>query len=49
MPDFFLRKVVRPAGIELPSEGDYGCGIVFLPSELSQRNEVEEGFEHIIR
>jgi glutamate synthase domain-containing protein 2/glutamate synthase domain-containing protein 1/glutamate synthase domain-containing protein 3 len=49
MPDAFLRKVTGASGIVLPPEGEYGCGIVFLPSELSQRNEAEGWFEHVIR
>src|SRR5512137_4892 len=31
MPDKFLRKVALEQGIELPPEGDYACGNVFLP------------------
>jgi glutamate synthase domain-containing protein 1 len=29
-PDKFLRKVMAEKGIELPPEGEYGAGLVFL-------------------
>jgi glutamate synthase (NADPH/NADH) large chain len=48
MPDAFLRKAVREMNMVLPEEGAYGCGIVFLPPELLQCNEIEGWFEHII-
>ncbi len=48
MPDAFLRKSAQALNMNLPLEGDYGCGIVFLPCEVSERNTVEEWFEHII-
>ncbi len=48
LPDAFLRKVARAQGIDLPPEGDYGCGNVFLPMELQSRNTVEEWIERII-
>ena len=49
MPDKFLRKVTLAQGINLPAEGEYACGIVFLPNELQSRNIVEEWVEQIIR
>ncbi|NTV30173.1 MAG: glutamate synthase subunit alpha, partial [Candidatus Omnitrophica bacterium] len=48
MPDKFLRKVAAAEGITLPAEGDYACGIVFLPNEHQSRNIVEEWVEQII-
>ena len=48
MPDKFLRKVTSSQGIELPPEGDYACGNVFLPNELQSRNIVEGWVEQII-
>ncbi|WP_437201079.1 glutamate synthase large subunit [Planctomicrobium sp. SH664] len=40
LPDKFLRKVARQElGIDLPSKGLYGAGIVFLPKEESAREE----------
>lgn len=38
MPDKFLRRVARDeAGIELPVEGFYGVGNLFLPQDKEQR------------
>lgn len=48
IPDKFFRKVCGPAFIDLPPEGDYGAGIVFLPPSIDERNEIESWFEHII-
>jgi glutamate synthase domain-containing protein 2/glutamate synthase domain-containing protein 1/glutamate synthase domain-containing protein 3 len=48
MPDKFLRKVALEQGIELPAEGDYACGNVFLPNEFQSRNSVEGWVEQII-
>ena len=33
MPDAFFRKVTAEIGITLPSEGEYGVGMVFLPQD----------------
>ncbi len=48
MPDQFLRKECARLHISLPPSGDYGCGIVFLPTDLQERNDVEGWTEHII-
>ncbi len=48
MPDKFLRKECEKLNIELPAEGDYGCGIVFLPPNLEERNQIEEWTEILI-
>ncbi len=48
MPDAFLRKECAKLNIQLPPEGDYGAGIVFLPPDLTERNIIEEWTEHII-
>ena len=37
MPDKFLRKEMAKKGIELPPEGDYGSGVVFLSPDPSER------------
>jgi len=47
MPDAFLRKECAKINITLPSEGEYGVGIVFLPPLLADRNIIEEWTEHI--
>ena len=46
MPDSFLRKV---AGFALPAEGNYGCGIAFMPDDPQQRRRVEVAFEKIVK
>ncbi len=49
MPDKFLRKEMAKKGVELPVEGDYGAGLVFLSPETSEREAAMQFFEHIIR
>src|SRR3989338_946705 len=48
MPDAFLRKETKKFHIDLPAEGEYGCGIVFFPTSLGDRNTIEEWTEHLI-
>ena len=36
-------------GIELPPEGEYGSGIVFLSPDTSEREAAMQVFEHVIR
>jgi len=49
MPDKFLRKEMAKKGVELPPEGEYGCGHVFMSPEASSREAVMQMFEHVIR
>ncbi|MFC1491248.1 glutamate synthase large subunit, partial [Nitrospinota bacterium] len=52
MPHKFLAKVYRNNGgkaTPLPEPGRYGAGMVFLPPDPVQANEVEMLFESIIR
>jgi glutamate synthase domain-containing protein 2/glutamate synthase domain-containing protein 1/glutamate synthase domain-containing protein 3/aryl carrier-like protein len=49
MPDKFLRKKMAEKGMELPAEGDYGAGLVFLPPDTSSREAIMQVFEHVIR
>jgi len=49
MPDKFLRKEMAKKDIELPPEGEYGAGIVFLSPEPSEREAAMQLFEHIIK
>ncbi|MBF0571748.1 MAG: glutamate synthase large subunit [Candidatus Omnitrophica bacterium] len=49
MPDTFFRKELAKNEIELPAPGDYGAGLVFLPTSLDDCNIIEEWTEHIIR
>ena len=41
MPARFLRKVTGPLGIQLPDEGQYGAGLVFLPRDRGERRAIE--------
>src|SRR5262245_11418106 len=41
MPDRFLRRECGRLGITLPPAGEYGCGLVFLPRDLIQREKVQ--------
>ena len=44
MPDSFLRAV---AGFELPKAGFYGAGLVFLPTDDSERLAIEAKFANL--
>ena len=48
MPDKFLRKVTAPLGITLPAPHEYGVGMVFLPRDAQQREDIQALFEQII-
>ena len=37
MPDKFMRKVAAAAGIELPPQGEYAVGMIFLPQRGDYR------------
>ena len=49
MPDKFLRREMAARDLELPPEGDYGAGFVFLSPEPSEREAAMQVFEHVIR
>ncbi|MFU8894359.1 MAG: glutamate synthase large subunit [Luteolibacter sp.] len=49
MPDKFLRKEMAAKGVELPPEGEYGAGLVFLSPHTSEREAAMQVFEHVIR
>lgn len=49
MPDKFLRKKMAEKDIELPPEGQYGAGLVFLSPEPAEREAAMQLFEHIIK
>jgi glutamate synthase (NADPH/NADH) large chain len=48
MPDAFFRKELAKNDLVLPAPGDYGAGLVFLPTSLDDRNVIEAWTEHII-
>ncbi|HEX6466563.1 MAG TPA: glutamate synthase large subunit [Terriglobales bacterium] len=45
---FFARECAR-VGMELPAAGEYGVGMLFLPSELDARRQCEAIIEGIVR
>ena len=49
MPDKFMRKVAAAAGIELPPQGEYAVGMIFLPQRGDYRFLCEQLFEKIVR
>ena len=49
MPHKFLLQVSKKARIELPAQGHYGCGIVFLPRNATLRRRIEERFAQIVQ
>src|SRR5450759_4055683 len=48
MPHAFLQKAAADAGFHLPSAGQYGAGMVFLPRDEAERRECEGIVERII-
>jgi glutamate synthase domain-containing protein 1 len=48
MPDDFMRKVTAPLNINLPDEGKYGVGVIFLPQNAVMRKAAETIIEKII-
>src|ERR1035437_1360483 len=46
-PHEFLKLVAREGRVTLPSVGEYGVGMVFLPPDAAQRAECEKLFESI--
>jgi glutamate synthase (ferredoxin) len=48
MPDAFMRKAAREAGLDLPAYRHYGAGMVFLPHEAALRRQYEQMFERVV-
>ncbi|MGH7802267.1 MAG: glutamate synthase large subunit [Thermodesulfobacteriota bacterium] len=48
IPHAFFRKVCSEIGINLPSSGEYGIAMVFLPPDPYDRRECEKRLEDII-
>ncbi len=48
MPHAFLKKVCAVSHIDLPAEGQYGAGIVYLPPDAGERRECEQIFGKIV-
>jgi len=48
LPHAFLKAAAKKEGFELPSEGEYGVGMIYLPTQDSVRRSCEKLFEQII-
>ena len=48
MPDKFLRKVMAEKDVDLPPQGEYGVGMLFLPQDKEERTKVMELIEKIV-
>jgi len=49
MPHAFFRNIAAEAGFELPAQGRYGAGLVFLPPEEKQNRWCREQFDRVVR
>ncbi len=47
-PHAFFKEVTKSSGFALPSPGEYGVGMVFLPHDAAQRAECEKIFAAIV-
>ena len=45
----FFTKAVKPLGIELGGERDYGIGMFFFPQDELKRNQAKKMFEVIVQ
>ncbi|RLJ68502.1 glutamate synthase large subunit [Sulfurisoma sediminicola] len=49
IPDGFLREEMAKQGVNLPPAGEYGVGMVFLPSDAESRRACEAAIERTVR
>ena len=49
IPDAFFRAVTSELQIQLPAEGEYGVGMVFLPQDEGYRTLCQDSIEHAIK
>jgi glutamate synthase (ferredoxin) len=49
MPHAFLKEVAKKARINLPEPGHYGCGLIFMPRNATQRRRIEEVFARVVQ
>ena len=49
MPHQFLAEAAKKNSIKLPAEGEYGCGLIFLPRDPNLRRRLEAKFEQIVQ
>jgi glutamate synthase (ferredoxin) len=49
IPHTFLHQACEGIGIDLPEPGQYGVGMVFLPSDREDRRKCERLFERMVK
>ena len=49
IPDRFLRREAAALGIQLPPEGGYGAGLIFLPHDAGLRRQIEQLFAEVVK
>ncbi len=49
IPHKFLLEVSKEANIDLPSQGEYGTGIIFLPQDKQERKFCKDIFAKVIK
>ena len=49
MPHLFLKDAARQAHIQLPEPGQYGCGLIFMPRNPTQRRKMEQAFARAVQ
>ncbi|MGZ8994672.1 MAG: glutamate synthase subunit alpha, partial [Burkholderiaceae bacterium] len=49
IPDAFYRDELAKQGIDLPPQGEYGVGMIFLPREHASRQACEQELERTVR
>ena len=49
LPHKFLSARCRAGGFTLPNSGQYGVGMIYLPPDVTQRQECQQRLEAIVR
>jgi glutamate synthase domain-containing protein 2/glutamate synthase domain-containing protein 1/glutamate synthase domain-containing protein 3 len=49
MPHDFFKKIAKESDIDLPQQGAYGTGLIFLPQDSQERQFCKEALENAIR
>ncbi len=49
VPHAFLKETCKKAGFQLPSEKEYGVGMLYLPPDAKERAASEKTFEKIVK
>jgi glutamate synthase (NADPH) large chain len=49
LPDDFYREEMAKQGLELPAQGEYGVGMIFLPKEHASRLACEQELERAVK